>query len=302
MNPSDLLLNFYRSRPGLTAKPRMAIPPNMTVTNLGHGLGDTMMLTDVANQGRPVYSGSPHFEEIMELLPAYRQQVTTPMLLDSPTAIVAYESGNGHFLQRLRRVLGMKVGDLPFPMLESTMLPSPIKNRVVMHFEPGYHAKWQSENIRPGARVLSSQSLETMFKFCDKHRSMDLWQIVEEGVKMPTCMLHRNGTTTDLIKLISTASLFIGINSGPMHVATALGIPCIVIVNFPDAAEIMLPCLKPLGLPDEQWLYPQNVHLHQDNAGPLVPQLSVENLEKAMNGEVYPYRRHDWLPLIQERL
>lgn len=299
-NPSDLLLKFYRSRVGLPLKPRMAIPPNMTVTNLGQGLGDTMMLTGAAARGRSVFSGSPHFKEIMALVPGYRQQTTTPMLLDAPTGIVAYESGNGHFLQRLKRILGMPVGDIPLPNLdEIAATRTPIKNRVVMHFEPGYHAKWQSEHIRPRARWLSNESLKIVQAFINSHRGLEFRLVGNVG---PDVTCAGTPTTTALINEIATASLFIGINSGPMHVATALGIPCIVIVNFPNAAEIMLPCLKPLGLPDEQWLYPQNVHLHQDNAGPLVPQLSVESLEAAMNGEVYPYRKTEWLPIIHERL
>ena len=34
-------------------------------------------------------------------------------------------------------------------------------------------------------------------------------------------------------------------------------------------------------MPDMNWLYPQNVHMHQDNGSEMVPLFSYENLKKA---------------------
>jgi len=62
----------------------------------------------------------------------------------------------------------------------------------------------------------------------------------------------------------------------------------------------MLPTLVDTLEVESEWLYPQNVHLHQDNAGPLVPRFSADTLRAAFNGEVYPYFKNDWLNLIYE--
>jgi len=102
------------------------------------------------------------------------------------------------------------------------------------------------------------------------------------------------------MQLIGTCEYFLGIVSGPMHVAAAYSCKSVVILNFPAARKIMLPTLVDTNQIESEWLYPQNVHIHQDNAGPLVPMISAETLHKAFNGEVYPYFKDTWLPLIHE--
>jgi hypothetical protein len=46
------------------------------------------------------------------------------------------------------------------------------------------------------------------------------------------------------------------------------------------------------------WLYPQNVHLHQNGENEVVKKLSVFNIKKAFNGEIYPFWSHKFLDLI----
>jgi hypothetical protein len=114
-----------------------------------------------------------------------------------------------------------------------------------------------------------------------------LFQNVQDCTRLPL---------QQTIRLISGCEYFVGIVSGPMHIATALGIRCIIVLNFPHAHEIFLPVLKDIDLVESEWLYPQNVHLHQDGEGPLVPRLSYENLERAFNGEIHPYWSQELLP------
>jgi hypothetical protein len=85
-----------------------------------------------------------------------------------------------------------------------------------------------------------------------------------------------------------------------MHIAAGLNKKSIIIINFPSARDLYLPALKELNIPDQDWLYPQNVHLHQDEDGDLVKQLNYKNIEKAFNGEVYPYWGNSFLELIVE--
>ena len=105
-----------------------------------------------------------------------------------------------------------------------------------------------------------------------------------------------------LIDFIGSCSWFIGIMSGPLHLATALQLKCVVIVNFPSAQKIFMPCLRVTGLVESEWMYPQHVHLHQEDSGPLVPAISAYALQQAFNGEVYPFLKTDFCFLIHEPL
>jgi len=90
--------------------------------------------------------------------------------------------------------------------------------------------------------------------------------------------------------------------SGPLHVATAMGCKCIVLVNFPAPDQIILPTLKPVDIVEMDWFYPQHVHLHQEGDGPLVKKVTHENLTKAIQGEIYPFWSDEWLGLINQTL
>jgi ADP-heptose:LPS heptosyltransferase len=108
--------------------------------------------------------------------------------------------------------------------------------------------------------------------------------------------------TEDLVNLIATASWFIGIISGPMHVATALGLKCVVIMNFPEASQMVYPGLKPAKIIEMSWAYPQHVYLHQESESLTVKKLTALNLHKAFNGELYPFWSTKYCSLIHHKL
>jgi len=87
-----------------------------------------------------------------------------------------------------------------------------------------------------------------------------------------------------------------------MHVAAALGIKSVVVINFPEPEKIYLPTLVSTGQVEEEWFYPQNVHLHQDGEGEQVKQATLQNFKRAFNGEIYPFWSDKYLPLIHEKL
>jgi hypothetical protein len=96
---------------------------------------------------------------------------------------------------------------------------------------------------------------------------------------------------------LSTCDYFIGLNSGFMNLAASFDIKSIIIINLPESYELVLPRLKDIDVKDSNWLYPQNVHLHQDNETDLVPMFSSENLLKAINGDIYPFWSNEYLSL-----
>ena len=85
--------------------------------------------------------------------------------------------------------------------------------------------------------------------------------------------------------MMSKCEYFLGIDSGPMHMAAGLGLKSIVIINN-TGNNIYLPRIKECDIPNSEWLYPQNVHL---------------NLSRAFNGEIYPYFSEDYLSLYFEK-
>jgi hypothetical protein len=103
------------------------------------------------------------------------------------------------------------------------------------------------------------------------------------------------------IRNMATCQYFIGILSGPLHLAIALGLK-VININFPAPSRIYLPVLKDIDLVETEWLYPQSVLLHQDGEGELVARFSLTNLERAINGDLYPYWSDRYLPLIHEKL
>ena len=101
---------------------------------------------------------------------------------------------------------------------------------------------------------------------------------------------------------MASCEYFIGIISGPLHLAIALGLKVVNIINFPDPTRIYLPVLKDIPQVESEWFYPQSVLLHEDGEGEMVVRFGLANLERAINGELYPYWSDRYLELINERL
>jgi hypothetical protein len=130
-------------------------------------------------------------------------------------------------------------------------------------------------------------------------------QVVTVFANTGTFSLTFNGQTTGLslaetIQLLSSAEYFIGIMSGPIHLAAALDIKLICVTNFPPPELICLPCLKDIDQVESEWFYPQSVILHQDDDGKFVKRLTTENLHRALDGDIYPYWSDRYLELIQD--
>ncbi len=98
---------------------------------------------------------------------------------------------------------------------------------------------------------------------------------------------------------METCEYFLGIDSGPMHVAASMDLKSIINVNDPNNL-IYLPKIKECELPNSEWLYPQNVHLNRSGETELVPKFTYENLLSAFKGRVYPYWKDDFLDVKYE--
>lgn len=299
----DRILEHYRlARPVAAGRSKAVFNDRYTITNVAQGLGDSMILTDVWNaSGRTVqpYSNSKNFAALTGFIPGWSNRSISPLMIDYPTANVTWDLGNGHNIQRIRRLFGVPVDVKPKGDLSGVVSHTRNPRKVVIHLDPGVHVNWQRRNIHPRARQVYPENIEAISTWA-RASGMDCFTV--GGVMVPGIRHVSTPTVESLVHEIATASWFVGIMSGPMHVATALGLRCVVIINFPEANRIFLPTLVSTGQVEEEWFYPQNVHLHQDGDGPLVPRFSEDTLKAAFAGDVYPFWDDRWLPLIHETL
>lgn len=303
--PEDVLIRHYAS---VRTSPKPSLREDLScraLTNNSLGLGDTVILTtlpaEAARQGKLRYidSDSPHFETLIRHNRHYRS-AQGRMRAAIGFLGARYDLGNGHLTQMIHRAFGLRPADRPGGHLDCVLQPR--SRRVAFHFEAGTHSLWQRNHIHPRARQLYPESRAILQEFVHQHPE---WSFVQFGSKATPFDGVDDATGLPLVQTIAMMAqceYFVGIVSGPMHLATALGLKCIVLLNFPKAAEVMLPTLKFTGVVESEWLYPQNVHLHQEDDAPLVRRFSRLNLERALHGELYPFWSDQWLPLIHERI
>lgn len=280
---------------------------NVTLSSVCMGLGDSMMLTDIpkacAEQGRfiPTFSASPHFRPLMKFNPFWKEHQDNAFMVNAPDLIRQYDCGNGHYLQRLRRAFGLQVEDIPKGFL--TQKPDKVDNLVILHFEAGVHARWQRAFIHPRARTLYDESKIELEKFILQNSHWKFVQVGNNQIPIRGAYSVECRTTEQLVNYTATATRFIGIVSGPMHVATALGLQCVVCLNFPEPDKIYLPTLVPNNQIENEWLYIQNVHLSQEGSGGLIEQFNCRNLYRAFNNELYPFGTPEkFASLINDRI
>lgn len=278
-------------------RPPLLLSVPVTLTNCAGGLGDSVILTDFVHRTKgtwPVWSHSAAFHELRRFLP-YPDVRSTPFHVNAAMITDEYESGNGHFIQRIQRIFGLAVDSLPKGFINYQSRRTKV---ITLHFNAGGHANEQKRTIHPRARELYPETKRILEKFI---RTSPYTFYVLGDTKIEGAQNVPNPSITQMIHLIASASFHIGIMSGPLHLAAALSVPTVAIINFPDANKIYLPTLKPMGQVEEEWFYPQNVHLHQEpSANPLVPQITLNNLKKAIDGKIYPFWKKDWLNMIYE--
>ena len=279
-------------------RPPLHLSVPFTLTNSSGGLGDSVILTDFIHRTKgtcPVWSHSPAFHELRKFLPyPYPYARSTPFQINVPLAVEEFESGNGHFIQRIQRIFGLAIDPLPKGYLDFCAKK---QKHITLHFNPGIHADLQRRTIHPRARMLYPETKAVLERFIAE--SDYTFHILGDSPHIAGAEHIPNPSITQMVHLIASASYHMGIMSGPLHIAAALNVPTIAIINFPAAEQIYLPTLKPMGQVEEECFYPQNVYLHQEpSTNPLVPQITLKTLQKAVDGKIYPFWKKDYLNLI----
>lgn len=309
---------------GSNTSPKGRVEPfidNKAICSGGIGLGDAVIVTAFAPH-KIIYSPDRSFSTLLKY--------TGPDTLTYPSGVnlfdyMDYDWGGGHLIQRTARALGLS--EIPKPRGIINHPKNSVKNRVAYHLErKGYPFGWHLEE-NPSRSRAKQRSLDVGLQleegdelgwYKENYQNTHLLplNIIEEFYSFienfPQYEFHNLATFTQrddnsldrMIEFLSTCDYFIGIDSGPMHLAAALDIKSIIIVGSHCHSGCPAPNL--LYLPelaegdtvtDIYWLYPQNVHLHLDGNNELVPMFSHDSLEASLKGDVYPYFKEDFLDI-----
>lgn len=302
----DLICNFYKNTDLIKQLPP---PPellkedsNYTLLNYNFGVGDSLLLYLFNNKEENIKNINFYFnrslcEEWREYNP-YIYSAFSPNIENKNFWVCLLQSnfncGGGHLIQKIRNSFGLEKQIKPKPLLNSSI--NQIKNKVVLTFDRGGVDQSQIHNR---ARILYPENKKIIQDFINNN--LNRFSFVEVGRHFSGLENVQNQTNIGIEKTtaeISSCEYFFGIHNGLMHIAAGLNKKSIIIINFPSAKNLYLPALNELNIPDQDWLYPQNVHLHQDEDGALVKELNYKNIEKAFNGEIYPFWDDSFLELI----
>lgn len=250
---------------------------NFFVYNPSTGLGDCISCFNTQN---PIWSPSPHFN----ILKKYSSIPT----LDSPTGpslgvheLVEIDFGNEHLFNRVRIATGLEPLKEPRAILDKIPY-RPIKNRVAFSFDVGASVQYQTA-LHPRPRQLYPEHQATIQEFINKNCHQ--FEFIEIGTRS----FNFNNTTVQTgvgldrtIEILSECQYYLGMHSGIMHLATAIGLKSAIIINFPSIARLQH---QPnIFNPKDQmewektWLYPQHRYLHEDEADNEYA-ITVDNLE-----------------------
>lgn len=242
------------------------------VTNNSKGLGDQIILTSLKD--------THHIKSI--LLQSIDNKYLLFNQISNPEGdcicisnLAQNDWGGGHCIQRLQKSLGLKPMVLPKAKLKKENIKT-VKNKVFVHLENNTDRKRNIPN-----------------SFSEEHKFL-IYKFFDENKEFIPYYFNNNLDLNQIIEIIASCEYFLGIDSGPMHVAAALDIKSIIVINDPTN-NIYLPKIKECEIPNAEWLYPQNVHLNRINSNELVPCFNIENLDKAFKGEIYPYWSTEFL-------
>jgi hypothetical protein len=236
------------------------------VFNPNHGLGDCL---SCFNTNRPIWSPSPHY--------ALLRRLSSIPSLDSPVGagrnilqLQRLDLGREHLYNRVR----ICCGEMP-PLAQPRALLDRISyepdvRKIAFSFDVGSNvANQKGLHARP--RMLYPEHRSTIQRFISQN--VGRYHFIEVG---RTSFNFNDTQVSTGIGLEATIEVlrhchgYFGIHSGMMHLATAIGLTCTIIVNFPPAE--FLPggsagnCLSSNAMwnVELQWLYPQHRYLHED--------------------------------------
>lgn len=281
---SSILINYYKElhsdrpfRPPFDSDSIFNYNNSMILSGDRRGaLGDSLILSSVIENkkinNKLLYDLNSYFNMFSS------DSFTEAEELDI-AEIAKYNWGGGHCTQRIQRALRLPISVRPCPILKKDI--NPFKGYVFVHLTTDTDWKRNTPNS------LDPQVQNTVSEFFEINKHLTPYYF-KNDLPLPL-----------LFSIMSNCEYFLGIDSGPMHLAAGLGLKSIIVINN-IGNNIYLPRIKECDIPNSEWLYPQNVHLNTKGENPLVSSFSLENLLRAFNGEMYPYFSDEFLSIYFE--
>lgn len=195
-------------------------------------------------------------------------------------------SGIGHMVQRLQHRFGLRIE--PFPRGEVFLSPDELawawsiramlpRNRPVAvvsvgsrtdnHYVPTKSLLWQEWIDILSRRYTVIQAAVTNVQRLEETARLDADAIRawRPDAVMDNCLVLENLTTRQFFALFSLADLFLGTNTGSLHAAAALSVPCLVALpqrKYPALPTFPNPASSSIWT-HETFLYPQHTYLWQ---------------------------------------
>lgn len=268
----EILLKEFYSKHKTYKEKREKHFSEKVIYNTENGLGDNLILTSVF----------PNIKANSEVLSKIKHEyINTENITNekgiSISELSSNDWGGGHCIQRLQRALGIDVDLKPKGKIKFDNRKK-IRNKIFVHLTND--TDWK--RIIPNSLSLFEIKLIERF--------------FEENTIYEPYYFYNNLDINELISIMETCEYFLGIDSGPMHLAAAMDLKSIIIINDPES-YICLPKIKECELPNAEWLYPQNVHLNRAGESELVPKFDITNVLSAINGFIYPYWSEQYLTL-----
>lgn len=306
MCPKDILKHFYKEP---SPYPRVGTDAN-AVCAYGDKLGEIILLSRIPlkaqSERKNIYTFVNPENRFKDVFYKYMYGHVEPPINAKKSAfhpiVENRNTGPGNILQQVYSALGLSVDIKPRGFLGIRSTPK--KNKVGIHID-GVSAG----NIIgfPKLRTIYPENVTVIQKFILDNPQYEFVQFgLSNELQGVTNWLGKS--VEESIEEAATCEFIICLNSAFLHIATALDVKTVCIINAPDPEVCFLPvmrnycypCVPPYNLYDIYWLPPQVVYLHQDGENPLVPSFSEDNLKKALDGRVYPYFSDRYLDLIFE--
>ena len=319
----DIIISFYRNK----KKSGIAFTEDLKEISFYNKLGEAIMFSSIPeksfyeNQNIYLNKNLNYFLDLILKTNPYFKYKNIEKSPSIHQIVENFNCGNGNILQQTYRILGLNVDIKPKGNLYINKTKK--KNLIGLHLD-GVSAG----RFYPNGRVVYEHNIKILQEFINNNPEYTFIQfgqgqkkeenLLSTGISQPlkddkTGLLENvedylNKDITETLNKIAECEYFICLNSSFYHAAIALDIKTICLINMPIIQECylpilvneMLPCTPPFSHWDKNWLYPQAVHLHQDGQNELVKMFSKENLKKALNGDIYPFWKDDFLNLINE--
>lgn len=287
----DVLIDYYKNNRNLRpSRPR--IEPCDTLTSISRALGDAVNYSgffEYAFKQDKLRYGITRNSYVM-ILKDFNPYINigTGKRLFKSEDLGKYDWGNGNLLQRFCRSMGVEPPTIPRGFIGVKNLQVE-RQRIGFSFTTGNSAFHKTNYQHP--RQIYPRNLFLFQKFINQHPEYEFVEFGKESIGLKGVTSRCGLTIEETIPLMATCGHFITLNSGLMHVALALKIPTVAIVNIPSIEKFYLPELIEFPIEDLSWFAPQTHILHQDGGNALVPPFSLKNLEKALHQETYPFDR-----------